>query len=246
LVFDGNIPDAQPARDIETEIDEFGGFWCLNRTLWVTSVGSFTPPERIKGPHNSFGLLSLFNEEVLAEAKNGAVEGFDPVGEQYTPPIKAISKAAECLELITKAEQADIVFYFLGHHENLKLDLGNGETIGYSEFSQIIDQLASRIAKLKSSAWGLLFLNACGSGVGKNELTLRRVANKAALAGVIATEAIVPTAYAARFGERFLRSLVDGIPLGEIMNQLYSDKDFWPECLLYGYYAHPRYQVSRS
>jgi hypothetical protein len=111
----------------------------------------------------------------------------------------------------------------------------------------LLDLLASRDDAPDFSPYGLLFLNGCESAMGDEDFSLRAAALRAELCGVIATESIVRSSYAATFGHRFLRAMVvEGKTVSATMRELWNDATLWPESLLYGCYAHPRYCIERQ
>jgi hypothetical protein len=88
-------------------------------------------------------------------------------------------------------------------------------------------------------------LNACGSAAGEVDVSLRGGLIGSSFCGAIATEAIVPTAFAADFGAQFLRLVTEGKKsIAEAMYLLQHSAALWPESLLYGCYADPNFQIT--
>lgn len=254
LIFDGSADDPQtpPALDdISGELQLFRGFWCLKYELIVTSGVFVRPRSSLRRPRRSFGLLTLLNADVEQEIHNHVngceLATLDEECQLFVRPIGTARTLDECQTLLSERdESSDIVFYFLGHHSDATLELGGGETIDDGEFSRLMDMLAERIESGAKASCGLVFLNGCASAVGEQNINLRYYIERPELCGVIATEAIVPTEYAHRFGVRFLNLLVRaGEPICKVLQTLYHDPTFWPECLLYGCYAHALYQIEK-
>jgi len=250
LVYDGKplAGDVEGATLAEREIRQFSGFWALKYTLSAAQGGFFLLKSKATRPRKTFGLLSLVNEEVQhdIEADLGHDE-YRRYCELLSPPVGTAYNLARCEELIEGSSQKDILFHFLGHHKDATLDLGHDEKVDIVNFSQLLDSLADRDDGRVASRCGLVFLNGYESAVGVEDMSLRAVSRRPDLCGMIATEGIVRRTFAAKFGARFLRSLlVEGKSIAQTMDEIHHDPGMWPESLLYGCYAHPDYRIEKA
>jgi hypothetical protein len=251
LAYDGDAPavsdGALVGETASREMAEFPGFWSMKYSLSATSSGHVRPRSKMMRSRKTFGLLSLVNRDVQTqiehELEQVTYRGFC---ELLSPPVGVAYNLANCHELIDTTKQVDILFHFLGHHNDQVLDLGNGQTISYDDFSQLLDSLTGREETRGSSPCGLLFLNGCDSAVGNKDFSLRSQASRPELCGAIATESLVRRNYAAVFGYRFLQAMVNqGKTVAATMDELHHDTALWPESLLYGCYAHPDYRIEK-
>ena len=248
LIYDGTpLPGpVEGATLAEREMKQFAGFWALKYTL--SASGYFLPKTRARRPRETFGLLSLIDEEMQQqiEADLGHDE-YRRYCELLSPPVGTAYNLARCEELIATSPQRDILFHFLGHHHDATLDLGTNEKIDLVNFSMFLDAIADRDGSRGASPCGLVFLNGCESAVGKDDMSLRAVTKRPDLCGMIATEGRVRKSFAARFGTQLLRALVaDGKTIASAMDELHRDPAMWPESLLYGCYAHPDYCIAKA
>jgi hypothetical protein len=256
LVYDGDVPGnyvpAPNPGNAEAvamhEMAAFGGFWSLKFRVSATPSGDRRSRLRLTRPRKTFGLLSLVDEDVqnqlvtdLGEAKYR--EFYDLLSR---PPVGVAYNLASCQDLIDHTEQVDILFHFLGHHQQERLDLGRGGKVDYVQFSRLLDALADRQSRRGAQPCGLLFVNGCESAVGDEDYTLRSETKRPELCGIIATESVVRRTYAAEFGYRFLQAMVvGGKTVANTMDELHHDAGLWPESLLYGCYARPDYCIER-
>jgi hypothetical protein len=226
--------------------DDFNGFWCRRFRLATVLRGSRPADGTLTRPRKTFRLLSVLNRDVYSAAMadlGGATAQFNelldrPVGRAFT--------LEHCDQLVEEAVATDTLFHFLGHGTHNALDLGGGTMIDSIKLSMIMDRLTDRGGgRLATSS--LLFLNACETGTGNGDDTLRSAAARPGICGYIATESIVPRDYAARFGLAFLRALlVEGKSVGEAMKALRDDPGMWPLSLLYACHAYPDYRIASA
>ena|SRR5579872_660876 len=266
LIYDGAAPPLSPAAappaappgqaaaDSDTatahddvraaEIEEFSGFWCLKYSLSAHAHAGYAGARsRMSRPQATFGRLSLVNSDILEKMQRElSPNEYLQFQKWLQPPIGKAQCLSECQDLIGKTDCKDILLYFLGHHRNATLDLGDKSKIDYLEFNQLIDALVDHSV----NSCGLLFLNGCDTAIGDQDVSLRGVANRPELCGVIATESKIPTLYAAKFGWRFMDLLATGNTVAMALAQLRRDCAFWPESLVYGCYAHPDYCIRGS
>jgi hypothetical protein len=248
LVYDGKpkTGDVEGESLAEREIKQFGGFWALKYSL--TATGFFLNKSSAKRPRTKFGVLSLVDAQVeqQIEADLGHDE-YRRYREVLSPPVGTGSNLSYCQELVEKSPQRDILFHFLGHHHDGILDLGNpDDNVDYVRFAMFLNAISERKGS-DPSACGLVFLNGCESALGKEGMSLRGLSARPDLCGMIATEGIVRSTFAAKFGSRLLRALVaEGKTVAKTMDELHRDPALWPESLLYGCYAHPDYCIDKA
>ena len=230
------------------EMQAFGGFWSQKFRVSATPSGDRRSRARMTRPRKTFGLLSLVNEDVQKQMEIDLGQSkYREFCEVLSPPVGVAYNLSCCQDLIDKTEQVDILFHYLGHHDNELLDLGRGGKVDYVQFSQLLDALSDRGYVRGAQPCGLLFINGCESAVGDEDYTLRSETKRPELCGIIATESRVRRTYAAEFGFRFLHAMVvDGKTVASTMDELHNDPGLWPESLLYGCYARPEYCIEKA
>jgi hypothetical protein len=245
LAFDASVPEVPPdptqpeAKKAEMEL--FGGFWALKYDL---SVGSaLRVPGSLDRKRETFGLLSLVTATIFDNV--GAHPEDEPCRELYelmSARVGTAKSLKECEELIEETDATDILFHFFGHHHDQILDLGSGRTVSLLDFVELLGRLVDRCRECNAVPYGLLFLNGCDLATGKEDYSFKAMALE--VFGVIATEAKVRTSFATRFGHRFLKSMMkDEQTVSATMHALWHAEDLWPESLLYGCYANPKYRI---
>jgi hypothetical protein len=251
LVYGGSPPlrlsENDVARDpklldFSVERALFAPFWSLTYRLHVTQ-GAFMRSEcDMRRPKAGFGILSLLNSTVerqIHKVEKGCEES---EGDLFTG---ASRKQEECQSTIDGTKFKDVIFYFLGHHSDATLDLGN-ETISGEEFGRLMERLAGRLKASAESSCGLIFLNGCQTAYGANR-KLRNYTECDELCGVIATESRVPIPFAHKLGVKLLSMIKnEGASLSVAMRRISNEEEFWPLCLTYGCYADPRYQIEQG
>lgn len=250
LVFDGKVPATPgdlPADSPEkAEMALFSNFWALKYDL---SVGSMLKvPGSLDSQRERFGLLSLVNDQVYQCIDQQADDScLRELCELMRARVGTAKSLEECQDLIEDTDASDILFHFFGHQHDQTLDLGSGGTVSLVEFCELMGTLVDRGRDHNASPYGLMFLNGCESALGKDDYSFRSRALSAGVFGVIATESIVRMPFAARFGHRFLKSMVqDGRTVSATMHDLWHAEDLWPESLLYGCYANPLYCIKKG
>lgn len=244
LMYDGEVPSAAPGASPEQEIAEFGGFWCPKYRLSALSALFPRDPRQWKRPRANFGMLSLINRDV--KAKLAADLPQDAYAEfcGMLNPVGEAKNFEESLEVLENTQNTDMIVHFLGHQSDQTLILGEGSTISFDDFSQLLDGLTERDHAGAQLPCGLVFLNGCESAVGEKDFSLRRHTSRREICGAIATESIVRRKYAVLFGFRFLKLLVmQGKTIADTMEELHHDSALWPESLIYGCYAHPDFCI---
>jgi hypothetical protein len=247
LIYDGEAPRMDgtwQAGDSAAEIRDFSGFWSLKYQLSTTPNGQrVRSRSKLTRGRKTFGLLSLVNSEVHEQIKQDLGADYDAFEKILNPPLGVAHDFTHCNDLLNETQQVDILFHFLGHQHGQVLYLSDGNTISYDDYCRLI-RLLVRSRNPETSPYSLLFLNGCETAIGDDDLTFRREALREQICGAIATESVVRTKYAAIFGYRFLRAMVnEGKSVAEAMNELRHDPAMWPESLLYGCYAQPDYRI---
>jgi len=258
LIFDGT-PLAAPTgkegdaeRDAATdfatrEVRQFAGFWCLKYRLSAKQMGNPLSRGKMKRPRQSFGLLSLVGEELQQQVQTDLGTDYAGYYQLLSAPVGIVHDVEECRKSIASTPVRDILFHLFGHQKDATLDLGNGKLIDYATFAQLMEAWADREAWRNSAPRGLVFLNGCEGAVGNGKVDLRQAVKRPELCGLIATEALVRRDFAAKFGYRFLKAMLeDGDTVAGVMDKLHHDAALWPESLLYGCYAHPYYCIAKA
>ena len=250
LLYDGELPSEQAtgnAGDIAAEITDFSGFWSLKYELSTTPNGQrVRSRSKLTRGRRTFGLLSLVNSEVHEQIREDLGADYEAFEKILNPPLGVAHDYSHCNDLLNATEQVDILFHFLGHQENQVLYLSDGNTISYDDYCRLI-RLLVRSRNPEASPYSLLFLNGCETATGDSDLTFRREALREQICGAIATESVVRRSYAAKFGFRFLRAMVnEGKSVAEAIHELRHDPGMWPESLLYGCYAQPDYRIEKA
>jgi hypothetical protein len=215
---------------------EFPNFWGLKYALAATFSGYGHSKRKLVRP--KVRLLSLMDRSLC----EGHQREFEQL--RMRSPIGTAYSIEYCCELLDNAGPGDTIFHFFGHHKNGELDLGGGETINLIRFKLLMDRLTERSGG-SSMSCGLVMLSACEGAVGDSDYSLIAAADRPGLCGLIATESVVPSDFAAIFSSEFLPAVLDGIgSVGQVMYRLRHDESMWPLSLLYGCYAQPEYRVS--
>ena len=242
LVYEG---DPQEIADAASSIEAFTGFWSLRFNLSAIFSGCTQPASSVTRSRASFRMLSVVNryEYAFAEANLGGA-GYGALNDIVNMPVGVAFTVAEADRKISEATTKDTVFHFFGHGRDGELDLGDDQHINALNFKKMLGRLTDRQQVRGAASCSVVFLNACDSALGQSDYSLRSATARPGLCGLVATEAEVPRDFAARFGLRFLTSMVrEGHSIGETMGSLRHDTDLWPLSLLYGCYAALDYRI---
>jgi len=248
LIYDGNVPALAEHADVEQEMRDLSGFWCLKYRLSAIVGHHVRAKSKWTRPRETFGMLSLINHDVKFRLSEDLPKDlYDEFCEYLNPPVGEPSDLDHCLSLVESTKSVDVLVHFLGHHDKQKLVLGDKYQLSYQDFADLLETLTNREELRNARPCGLLFLNGCDSAVGEKDRSLRNQASRPELCGAIATESKVRRKYAALFGVHFLRRLIrQGKTLSTAMHELHHDSALWPENLLYGCYAHPDFCIGKA
>jgi hypothetical protein len=197
------------------------GFWSERHNLSVMyryNDSLLHPPrQRIKA--DATKLLSAFHGGAL----------------RYADPNHAVTWPHEFdtwdsfLDYVSDSRDAGWLLYFFCHARENKLYLRD------SDYALVPDLFISYLSGRRRH--GLVFLNGCQTGLLQQGRSWQEAAHSEGLAGCIATEAIVPTRFAWRFGRDFMHFLASGVTPENAMGQL--RQRHWPLSLLYSLYCVP-------
>jgi hypothetical protein len=241
LVFEGD-PSKIPAN--AHSLADFRDFWALRHKLAAVFSGCSLSTTRSMRKRESFRLLSIMNEREFQHATEELGHDMASFRHMISQPVGPAFNLQVAEEKVEEAARLDTLLHFFGHCHDGRLDLGNNDVIDIIKFKMMMKRLTDRNDARGHAGCSFVFLNACGSAIGKADYSFRSAAALPGSCGLVATEAEVPRDFALKFGERFLHLVVEkGISIGDAMLQLRRNEDFWPLSLLYGCYAHPGYSV---
>jgi hypothetical protein len=240
-VTEKEVEENPEILDIPHEREVFAAFWCLAYDLNITQGAFRRSRKKMLRPRSSFGLLTLLNSDVEKQIHRQEKGCERQEAGLFAGAARCHS---ECLSMIATTKCTDVIFYFLGHHDDAELELGGGEKITERMFRRLMERLADKIMSADNSC-GLVFLNGCKSAAGHNT-NLRYYTEREELCGVIATECKVPIPFAHALGIELLDLLMHGKSVGSAMRSIYGNPDRWPLCLVYGCYANPLYEIEQA
>lgn len=212
-----------PASDIATltRAQLRAGFWSERHKVSVMyrySDGCLHPPPA----------------EISADATK-LLSAFHPGALRYADPEHDVAWPHEfdawdsLFNFVASNREASWLMYFFCHANNNALYLRDPE-------DPLIPDLF--VANLSDrSRGGLVFLNGCQTAVVQRGRSWQEATHSEGLAGCIATEAIVPTRFAWKFGRDFMHLLASGVTPEDAMAQL--RQRHWPLSLLYSLYCVP-------
>jgi len=241
LLFDGDIETIECRGSLVSEYPEF---WGLKYGLSCTTSGYNESESTLVRRRDAARMLNLVDADVANRAKRNLSERSRELYDGLmNHPVGVAESVGACKQLIGKAATFDTIFHFFGHHHDGHLRIGESpqDRISVVDFNRLLEELCERDKSGKS--YGLVLLNACDSAYGRMDYSFSQAANRPGMCGLVGTEAIIPRDYAAKFAIEFLtRLLSGGESIGEALEHLRKDPEFWPLSLSYGCYAQPDYR----
>jgi hypothetical protein len=171
--------------------------------------------------------ISSDTTKLLSAFHPGALRYADPNHDTIWP--HEFDSWDSFFDYVSDSNDAAWLMYFFCHARNSELFLRDSDNALVPEL--FIAYLAGR------ARGGLVFLNGCQTAVLQRERSWQEATHSEGLAGCVATEAIVPTRFAWKFGRDFMHLLASGMTPEDAMGQL--RQRHWPLSLLYSLYCVP-------